>query len=94
MEENKIIEGVKISRQAMRINHLFYVDDLIVFFNANTKPYGKLHDILKGFGVASGLLINLNKFELLFSQNTPRLIEKFLSSIFKVKVVSKMGKYL
>ena len=32
MEDHKLIQGVKISKQALRFNHLFYVDDLIVFF--------------------------------------------------------------
>ena len=44
--------------------------------------------------MASGLLINHRTFELLFSQNTLRHIKKFPSSIFEVKVVLKMGKYL
>ena len=34
MEDSKLIQGVKISKQALRINHLIYVNDLIVFFKA------------------------------------------------------------
>ena len=41
-----------------------------------------------------GLFINQTKFELLFIQNTPRLIRRFLSSTTRVKMVLKMGKYL
>ena len=67
MEENKTIEGVKISRQVLIINHLFYIDDLIIFFKANTNSCSKLNDILRDFGAVSSLLINHRKYELIFS---------------------------
>ena len=67
---------------------------MIVFFKANSDSCGKLVDILQDFGWVSGLLINYQKFELIFSQNTPKLMKKFLSFTFGVNVVSKLGKYL
>ena len=74
MKDSKLIQGVKNSRQASRINHLFYANDLIVFFKTITKSCNKLSKVIVDFGKASRLLINQWKSELLFGHNTPKLI--------------------
>ena len=50
----KELTGVKISRGAPAITHLFFADDSLVFCKANTQEAGKLIKILKVYEEATG----------------------------------------
>ena len=65
-----------------------------MFFKATSESYSILNVILKEFGLTLGILINQWKSKLFFSTNALRIIKKFLSSTFGIKVVSWMLKYL
>lgn len=40
-ENNNLIKGVKVARNSPTINHLFFVDDSIVFYKAKMKEWFK-----------------------------------------------------
>ena len=50
----KELTGVKISRGAPAITHLFFADDSLVFCKANTQEAGKLMKIFKVYEKATG----------------------------------------
>ena len=52
-------------RHNLKISHLFFVDDTIVFCEANKEHLTHLSWILLWFEVASGLRINLDKSEII-----------------------------
>ncbi|KAF7815107.1 ribonuclease H [Senna tora] len=87
-------KGIKIARQAPRINHLLYADDSIVFFKADLESCNYLYTTVSLFGQVSGLRLNLSKCEIKFSPNTPHKFAKMMASILHSKVTEKISKYL
>lgn len=51
----------KVKRGGMRISHLFYADDSLIFTNATREGMANLHSLLLNFSKASGQCININK---------------------------------
>ena len=69
-QEEQAIHGIRITTFAFEISHLFFANDNILFFRANMKDAEKIKQVLIQYQQASGQLINLNKSEISFSQNT------------------------
>lgn len=55
------ITGIKISKNAPLISHLFFADDLLIFCKANTNDISSLRAILDHFTAISGQSINYSK---------------------------------
>lgn len=54
-QEEKRIQGLKICRSAPRVNHLFFVDDALFFFNATTESCKQIKGALDEFSRISGV---------------------------------------
>ncbi|XP_071938995.1 uncharacterized protein [Coffea arabica] len=90
----KELTGVKISRGAPVITHLFFADDSLVFCKASKQEAEKLIMILKEYEEATGQLINLEKSSVFFSKNTmPDVREEVCQALGSIKQVEQ-GKYL
>ncbi|XP_026410726.1 uncharacterized protein LOC113305951 [Papaver somniferum] len=61
--------GMKISRSAPKINHLFFADDCILFCKANDTQVHNLLQAIHQFSQCSGQLINFNKSTVFFISN-------------------------
>lgn len=59
-KDNKLIEGIKISRRAPSISRLFFADDIMMLFKVSEVSCSLLLDILDRFCKASGQELNLN----------------------------------
>jgi len=68
-EEGKI-EGIRVCREAPRINHLFFADDSLILMRAAPSDAHELRRILQIYESASGQGINRDKSFVLFSPNT------------------------
>lgn len=68
-DEGKI-EGIRVCREAPRINHLFFADDSLVLMRASREDATELRRILLVYERASGQVINRDKSYVLFSPNT------------------------
>jgi len=68
-EEGKI-EGIRVCREAPRINHLFFADDSLILMRAAPSDAHELRRILQIYESASGQVINRDKSFVLFSPNT------------------------
>ena len=91
------ILGVKDLRsQGKLILYLtcFYADDLIIFFKVTSYSYEFLNELLTNFGIASRLQINKTELEVSFNPNTPQNFKKFNASMFRIKSIPKLRKYL
>lgn len=88
------LHGIKICRGAPTISHLLFADDSFLFFRASEKELLCMKKLLEDYESASGLAINYQKSEILFSRNVPTDTKESLSSILGVQQSIGNGKYL
>lgn len=67
-EWERKLAGIKMSRRAPSVNHLFFADDSLVLMKANAASAIELMRILHVYEQVSGQMIN--KSSILFSPNT------------------------
>lgn len=53
--------GYRLSKWSLQINHLAYIDDLILFLSGNRKSIIKMMHVLRRYEEVSGQLINKSK---------------------------------
>ncbi|XP_042972799.1 uncharacterized protein LOC122304606 [Carya illinoinensis] len=73
VERQGLISGVPIIRGELTMNHLFFADDSLMFFQANMVEWGRLNNILSIYEQASGQQLNREKTSL-FLVETPNLL--------------------
>lgn len=61
VNQGGLISGFTVENSSMEINHLQFVDDIIVFCDAKVEEINSLKAILKWFEMISGLNINYEK---------------------------------
>ncbi|XP_074314655.1 uncharacterized protein LOC141649885 [Silene latifolia] len=93
-EKTGMLTGLKISRYAPTVSHLFYADDALICCKATPTAFDALRDLFKDFESASGQMINLNKSFIKFSPNAPPDFRLHLTSILKMQSSSTFGTYL
>jgi hypothetical protein len=64
------IYGLTIARNAPAISHLFFADDSLLFCRAEKREAEEIMTIFNLYQLASGQKINLDKSEMVFSNNT------------------------
>ncbi|KAL0300327.1 UNVERIFIED_CONTAM: hypothetical protein Sangu_3127100 [Sesamum angustifolium] len=92
-ERRAEIKGVVVARRALRILHLFFVDDSLILCQATLGALQSIREILRIYERASGEVINLQKSKVIFSSNTPEELRPQLTRIMNVRVVEKFDKY-
>ncbi|GMJ09510.1 hypothetical protein HRI_004620200 [Hibiscus trionum] len=60
-----LFSGFRVGAKGLELSHLQFADDLIIFCGDSEVQIKNVVRILKGFELASGLQINLNKSKLL-----------------------------
>ena len=93
-ELHKQAQGIKASRHAPSINHIFYINDLFLFFRAAPETCQYLSNLLYLFQNMHGLQVKKTEIEIWFSPNTPKSQRNVLVGYFGFKVVNSFGKYL
>jgi hypothetical protein len=58
---------IPVTRGGTRINHLFFVDNSLLFCRANLRDWGSIHSILRIYEAAFGQQLNRQKTSSLFS---------------------------
>ncbi|XP_010674016.1 uncharacterized protein LOC104890294 [Beta vulgaris subsp. vulgaris] len=92
--EEKIIQGIKLSRTGPSISHLFFADDALIFFKASPESCAGVKSILERFSRLSGEVINFNKSLIMFSPNTPIGSRQQMRGIVNTPDAESIGKYL
>ncbi|GMJ14282.1 hypothetical protein HRI_005097400 [Hibiscus trionum] len=72
-----LFEAVNINGSDISVSHIQFADDLIVFAGASETQVQNIVRILRGFGLASGLRLNLDKSKLLGVNVDPVILEKW-----------------
>ncbi|KAF5443039.1 hypothetical protein F2P56_035634 [Juglans regia] len=65
-----ITKGVTVSRGGIRVNHLLFADDCILFARAKTEEWLRLQELLLIYEKASGQFLNKDKTSVFFSSNS------------------------
>ena len=92
-EERKII-GIRIYREAPRVNHLFFAYDSLILMKAEVGGAQELMRILERYEGASGQIINKDKSSIMFSPNTSEIIRHHIKSNMSIIQDAWNEKYL
>ncbi|XP_026384142.1 uncharacterized protein LOC113279683 [Papaver somniferum] len=88
------LSGIRINHHYPLINHLFFADDCLLFFEANSTQMQQLQHLLHIFGQASGQVINMQKSTLFFGKHTSNAHKSNITGIIGMKVMGLGEKYL
>ncbi len=70
-ESSDDIQGISLCRGDLKITHLFFADDRLLFTKATTTACDKIQSILGQYERASGQQVNRDKTTIFFSKATP-----------------------
>ena len=76
------IKGIAVSKGALRISHLLFTDDSIVFCRATVKECDRVIKVLKDYEEDSGQKLNKEKTSLFCSKNTNKEVQKQIKEKF------------
>lgn len=88
------ISSVAIGLGLVAINHLLFVDDCLLFCQANSIEWSNMVSRLNLYEHVSGQFLNKDKTSLFFSNNTPVDVKNNLTLIVGVKAQNSFEKYL
>ena len=71
-------------RGQIKILHLFFADDILLFSKAKIAECQNLKTILQNFCSCSGQIISTQKSHLWFSPNTARRTKELIAGIFYI----------
>lgn len=61
--------GFVFAMNTSEVNHLFFANDLILFFKATYREVGRVKEVLRLFGIASCQAVNYDKSMVSFGEN-------------------------
>jgi hypothetical protein len=88
------IHGIQIARNAPKITHLLFADDSLLFARANPKEAETIMKVLQSYQLASGQMVNLDKSEVSFSRNVPKIEKDMICHQIAIKTVASHSRYL
>lgn len=83
-----------IARGRVQLNHLFSVDDSLLFCKANVLEWSRLRHILGTYEQALGQRLNLDKTSIFFSSNTSESDKSQILQVLGVRATNCVEKYL
>ena len=92
-DTNKL-KGIHSCRGGVRISHLLFADDSLLFCEAKLSETRQLMDILALYEAASSQAINRQKTTLFFSPNTSRREREEIQNLLGAQVMNNCEKYL
>jgi hypothetical protein len=93
-ERNRMITGLLIVRGGLRLNHLFFVDDSLLFCKANINEWTNIQEILSAYEKASGQKLNRENTSMFFSRNTRVETKQYILDVARVNSTTHFEKYL
>jgi hypothetical protein len=93
-EEDGLIAGIKICRNAPSISHLLFADDSLILIRAKREDASQLRSILELYEQCSGQMINKAKSAILFSTNTKSVQRREVKEILEVQKETMNERYL
>jgi hypothetical protein len=93
-QESGMLRRVPTSPKGMRINHLFFADDSLLFFKATIHEWHVLNKVLELYEQASGKRLNKDKTSVFFSHNTTQEVKDLIISVVGVPASQRYDTYL
>ncbi|XP_042954623.1 uncharacterized mitochondrial protein AtMg01250-like [Carya illinoinensis] len=84
------ISSVPMGKGLIKVNHLFFADDSLIFCKANSLEWSRLMRILTQYELASSQKLNKEKSLIYFSKNTPT---ENKSTILQIAGVNAIGSF-
>ncbi|XP_031120802.1 uncharacterized protein LOC116024038 [Ipomoea triloba] len=94
VEREGLIHGCRVARGAPSISHLFFADDSLLFFKANSQEAGVIKHCLEVYENLSGQSVNFHKSSVCFSRNTSEDQRHEVAQVLGVVQAPNFGKYL
>lgn len=91
---NQDFSGIKMHRHCPILSHLFFADDVLLFFRAHHTECLNMLRTLHVYSSASGQLINLGKSEVFFSTNASQELQAQLCTLMGIPLASSKVKCL
>lgn len=88
------LPGLRVSRNSLKLNHLLFADNTMIFTKTDSSSCSSLLEILHTYEQASGQMINPQKSSITFSRKTPREIRERVKLQLGINKDGGVGKYL
>jgi hypothetical protein len=88
------ISGLPITRGGVRLNHLFFLDDSLLFCRMNIDEWNNMQEILEMYEKSFGQKLNREKMSLFFSKNTKVEVWAHIKALAGVNSTQSYEKYL
>lgn len=83
-----------VRRNGLKISHLCFADDMLLFAEASVDQMNKIHQCLDEFCAASGQRVSVAKTKIFFSKNVSSALAENISRNSGFMVTKDLGKYL
>lgn len=93
-ERRKLIQGVKVCKQAPSITHMLFADDSYIYCKVGECEVQKMMDVLDKFEGASGQKVNRSKSSIFFSTNTGTERRQQICDMLQMEEAGENCKYL
>ena len=88
------LKGIQSCWGGVRISHLLFADDSLLFCEAKIGECQQLLDILTQYKETSGQAINKQKTTIFLSKNTTRRVKEEIQNLLGAQVMTNCEKYL
>ncbi|CAA0828818.1 Uncharacterized mitochondrial protein AtMg01250, partial [Striga hermonthica] len=88
------LKGIKIARKGLQLSHLLFVDDSLLFYNADVNSIAAIFRILECYKVCVGQQVNMMKSSIFLSKNVSPSLQSDICLMLQGIQVHRSSKYL